>query len=222
MLKDIDLTNKCGSCDHFKPIEDTATGECLQYPYDDSVVHDPKHPHWIVQRSRIKCRLYNAKPQTNADRIRAMTDEQLAAFVYSATHINDRSFGLSGIPCCSHNRTLQWLKQPAEHLALENDCIYGYRAEELALVAELLHRNLVSEDDLHRLFDSFSMMYKIIIEQHQLEIKNAANSVLVQSTYPSPAEVAMMMFPDIEVKEPEAKAITLRPWNDLRKESVKE
>ena len=100
--------------------------------------------------------------------------------------------------------------------------LYGYRAEELALVAELLHRNLVSEDDLHRLFDSFSMMYKIIIEQHQLEIKNAANSVLVQSTYPSPAEVAMIMFPDVEVKEPEAKAITLRPWNDLRKESVKE
>lgn len=69
MLKDIDLTNKCGSCCHFKPIEDTANGECLQNPYNDSVVHDPKHPHWIVQRSRIKCPLYNAKPQTNAERM---------------------------------------------------------------------------------------------------------------------------------------------------------
>lgn len=78
MPKDIDLTNKCGSCCHFKPIEDTATGECLQNPYNDSVVHDPKHPHWIVQRSRIKCPLYNAKPQTNADRIRAMSDRELA------------------------------------------------------------------------------------------------------------------------------------------------
>ena len=82
MLKDIDLTNKCGSCDHFKPIENTAAGECLQYPYDDSVVHDPKHPHWIVQRSKIKCQLYNAKPQTNADRIRAMSDEALAQAIY--------------------------------------------------------------------------------------------------------------------------------------------
>ncbi len=83
MLKNIDLSNKCGSCCHFKPIEDTATGECLQNPYNDSVVHDPKHPHWIVQRSRIKCPLYNAKPQTNADRIRAMSDEELADFLCS-------------------------------------------------------------------------------------------------------------------------------------------
>jgi hypothetical protein len=82
MPKDIDLTNKCGSCCHFKPIEDTATGECLQNPYNDSVVHDPKHPHWIVPRSRIKCPLYNAKPQTNADRIRAMSDDDMARILY--------------------------------------------------------------------------------------------------------------------------------------------
>ena len=81
MLKQIDLTNKCGSCDHFKQIENTATGECLQNPYNDTVVHDPKHPHWIVQRSRIKCPLYNTKPQTNADRIRSMSDEELADLI---------------------------------------------------------------------------------------------------------------------------------------------
>lgn len=68
MLKTINLENKCGSCDHFRQMGDTAQGECLQNPYGETVVHDPKHPHWIVQRSRIKCRLYNAKPQTNADR----------------------------------------------------------------------------------------------------------------------------------------------------------
>ena len=118
-LKHIDLTGKCGSCCHFKPIEDTATGECLQNPYNDSIVHDPKHPHWIVQRSRIKCPLYNAKPQTNADRIRAMSDEELAKWI-------DWLFGrcewcdtdkMASNDCndveCTHC-ILEWLKQPAE------------------------------------------------------------------------------------------------------------
>ena len=114
MLKDIDLTNKCGSCCHFKQIEDTATGECLQNPYNDIVVHDPKHPHWIVQRSRIKCPLYNAKPHTNADRIRAMSDEELAKFIKNikvrvafckAVKNNDAFEEL-----CS----AEWLQQPAE------------------------------------------------------------------------------------------------------------
>ena len=124
VLKNIDLTNKCGSCCHFKPIEDTATGECLQNPYNDSVVHDPKHPHWIVQRSRIKCPLYNAKPQTNADRIRAMSDEELAELL-----VEEKEYGVCHIPFfrCPGGKdfdedqyedalryTIDWLKQPAE------------------------------------------------------------------------------------------------------------
>ncbi len=123
MLKDIDLTNKCGSCCHFKPIEDTTTGECLQNPYDDSVVHDPKHPHWIVQRSRIKCRLYNAKPQTNADRIRAMSDEELADWL-ARTQIDNvaEALKIACVPWEQHpdlqelteKDCLGWLKQPAE------------------------------------------------------------------------------------------------------------
>ena len=125
MLKDIDLTNKCGSCCHFKPIEDTATGECLQNPYNDTVVHDPKHPHWIVQRSRLKCPLYNAKPQTNADRIRAMSDEELAKHLHDIgwdCHLCAEHKRLDNEPllrgekcdekCVEH--CLAWLKQPAE------------------------------------------------------------------------------------------------------------
>ena len=118
MLKVIDLTNKCGSCDHFKPIEDTATGECLQNPYNDTVVHDPKHPHLIVPRSRIKCPLYNAKPQTNADRIRAMSDEELAEFIRDISHCCE--YADRGVcfrcphPWCSSDDTEKWLKQSAE------------------------------------------------------------------------------------------------------------
>ena len=125
MLKDIDLANKCGSCDHFKQIENTATGECLKNPYNESVVHDPKHPHWIVQRSRIKCPLYNAKPQTNADRIRAMSDEELAYHIVESgwdCHLCSEHTRLDNEPllrgedcdekCVEH--CLEWLKQPAE------------------------------------------------------------------------------------------------------------
>ena len=51
-----------------------------------------------------KCLAFNSaaddKPQTNADRIRAMTDEELAHFL--AWHWNKKDYGL------------EWLKQPAE------------------------------------------------------------------------------------------------------------
>lgn len=113
MLKTINLENKCGSCDHFRQMGDTAQGECLQNPYGETVVHDPKHPYWIVARSRIKCRLYNAKPHTNADRIRAMSDEELAEFLQDAKFYCQRNCEkcLRGTACIS---MLQWLKQTAE------------------------------------------------------------------------------------------------------------
>ena len=109
MLKPINLKNKCGSCDHFRQIGDTARGECLQNPYGELVVHDPNYPYWIVTRSRSKCRLYNAKPQTNADRIRAMSDEELA------TDLLDMFEEIceDGVPC--KEWMLGWLKQPAEN-----------------------------------------------------------------------------------------------------------
>lgn len=59
------------------------------------------------------------QPQTNADRIRAMTDEELADF------INDTEFGFIDRPgmcdVCDHHRMkdclrcwLDWLKSPVE------------------------------------------------------------------------------------------------------------
>ena len=98
-----------------------------------------------------------------------------------------------------------------------NCYLYGYRVTELALIAELLHRNHISEDDLHTLFVNFSKMYNIIIADHQLEIKNVLGSVVYRSTYPSEAEVAMMMLP---MEYPDSKTSKIRPWNDLRKEDA--
>jgi hypothetical protein len=97
------------------------------------------------------------------------------------------------------------------------DCyLYGYRVTELALIAELLIKNHISEDDLHSMFVNFSKMYNIIVAQHQLEIKKVMNSMVLQSTYPSEAEVAMRMCP-LDMEQPLAKSMKIRPWNDLRK-----
>ena len=97
------------------------------------------------------------------------------------------------------------------------DCyLYGYRVTELALIAELLKRNCISEEELHTMFINFSKMYNIIVAQHQLEVKQAFNSVVCQSTYPSEAEVALRMFP-LDLEQPFAKTMKIRPWNDLRK-----
>ena len=48
------------------------------------------------------------KPKTNADRIRAMTDEELARFM-SKVETNGRVFGLKGIASW-----LKWLKQEVD------------------------------------------------------------------------------------------------------------
>lgn len=98
----------------------------------------------------------------------------------------------------------------------QNCYLYGYRVTELALIAELLRRNHISEDDLHSMFVNFSKMYNIIVAQHQLEIKQAMNSVVYQSTYPSESEVAMRMFP---LDYPDPNTIKIRPWNDIREEN---
>lgn len=95
-----------------------------------------------------------------------------------------------------------------------NCYLYGYRVTELALVAELLRRNHISEDDLHSMFENFSKMYHIIIADHQMEIKNVMGSMVLQSTYPSEGAVAMRMFP---MEYPDANQIKIRPWNDIRK-----
>ena len=59
--REICLKDKCGSCKHFKEIAGTCNGDCLKNPYSEDVVHDPKHPYWIVPRSRVRCRFYEER-----------------------------------------------------------------------------------------------------------------------------------------------------------------
>ena len=106
-------------------------------------------------------------------------------------------------------------KQDALRELPENGYLCGYRVTELALIAELLQRNLVSKDDLHNLFGNFSRMYKIIISMHQMDIKKAMHAYFVESKYPSLGEVVMKAFPDKIVQDfPEAKSIKIMPRNE--------
>lgn len=111
----IDLRNKCGSCLNFKPIDGTCNGECLLNPYGADVVHDPKHTHWIVARSRMKCKDYNRPPMTNADRIRAMSDEELAKMLWK-TGRNYRAICADPVVDYREHSAelLEWLKQPVK------------------------------------------------------------------------------------------------------------
>ena len=59
---------------------------------------------------------FKPKPKTNADRIRAMTDEELAKFLYACEFCDICEEGCDN---CRHNgdcerRLLEWLQQPAE------------------------------------------------------------------------------------------------------------
>ena len=62
------------------------------------------------------------KAVTNADRIRAMSDEELAEFIRDVSYeCQDAYCGphcqICSYPWCSSERTMEWLKQPAEEAA---------------------------------------------------------------------------------------------------------
>ena len=62
-----DVEGKCGSCLHYRRREDLpAFGCCLKQPYGGDVVHDPMYPYVTVQRTRPKCKKYEAAKRGSA------------------------------------------------------------------------------------------------------------------------------------------------------------
>lgn len=67
----------------------------------------------------VGCSQYVAKDKTNADRIREMSDEDLAEFIRDVSYeCQDAYCGyhcpMCAYPWCNSRKTLEWLKQPAE------------------------------------------------------------------------------------------------------------
>lgn len=101
--------------------------------------------------------------------------------------------------------------------------VYGYNVKHLALIAEMLRKQLISEDMLARAVTDFGTMYNIICQGHQMELKQQVLGFAYETKYPSAAEVAARMLPPVrnellmgswqELPEKE------RPWNDLREHS---
>ena len=58
--KHIDLTNRCGTCEHYKQHGETATGLCMMQKYDAEIAPDKENPFALVPRSQRKCRLYKS------------------------------------------------------------------------------------------------------------------------------------------------------------------
>ena len=111
-----DYTGKCGTCTHFERNGEYRHGWCHRFPYNKNVVCDPKHPY--PQRAMsAKCAYHFDGRQTNADRIRAMTDEELAELLCG---IRDDYYGESKIisesviPYYNEERIKCWLKEPYE------------------------------------------------------------------------------------------------------------
>ena len=119
-MRKVDYAGKCGTCTHFEANGVRRSGWCHEAPYDDSIVHDPKHPYRARNKSD-SCRFYFDMRDTNGDRIRAMSDEELANFFlfFCPTVIDKPKYtGLTGKYTNSAEETIRensnWLKIPAK------------------------------------------------------------------------------------------------------------
>lgn len=97
--------------------ECNGSGEAIYY-----VETDRDENTVTVEKRKCICRTCigsGKKPQTNADRIRAMSDEELAEFIRDVSYeCQDASWSCHcqtcSYPWCSSDQTVEWLKQPAE------------------------------------------------------------------------------------------------------------
>ena len=63
----------------------------------------------------VSCKITTEKPQTNADRIRSMTDEELAwELMLWRCEAVARHHGISSVYPDTQKTILEWLQQPAE------------------------------------------------------------------------------------------------------------
>ena len=118
------MRKHCGNCANYRKETNQFSdkcGKCVAAVLENGEHTDPSH--------------WRALPQTNADRIRAMSDEELA------THLHD--IGWDCHLCAEHRRLenepllrgekcdekcvehcLEWLKQPSEE-ETQTDCTYN-------------------------------------------------------------------------------------------------
>lgn len=96
---------KCGECGNTLPPWDG---------FPKRVFCKRFHLHMGIYEDASRCRDFEKKPQTNADRIRAMTDEELAEFIEHSPYPPNATCSEEG---CKFDTCvdcwLDWLKQEA-------------------------------------------------------------------------------------------------------------
>lgn len=115
-MKSIDYTRKCGTCVHFERDGERRAGWCHKDAYNATVVHDPRHPYRVRSMSN-SCRYYFDARPTNADRIRAMRDEELADFILKkAQSFTNSDFCIVECDrvCSCSECVVNWLQQHVE------------------------------------------------------------------------------------------------------------
>ena len=84
------------------------------------IINTDSEEHYKATQDSAHKLIDHAKPTTNADRIRAMSDEELATFISEIadecernTECNQHCYGCD-IEYCVRESCLKWLQQPAE------------------------------------------------------------------------------------------------------------
>ena len=96
------MPKECKNCVHKSDFKSAECGVCMVSYYDGEQIGLPSN--------------FEQKPQTNADRIRAMSDEELCKFLGEYKFCDICEEGCEN--CTYHGdcdkRLLDWLQQPAE------------------------------------------------------------------------------------------------------------
>ena len=76
-------------------------------------------------------------------------------------------------------------------LRIERDMmtVCGYPAAGLALVAELLRKQLIEEGSLKALFTNFGLMYDVITKMQKTEIERTMEGIRLRMLFPQVSEV---------------------------------
>lgn len=98
------MRKHCGNCANYRKETNQFSeecGKCVSARLENGEITDPSH--------------WRALPQTNADRIRAMSDEELAweLMTWRIETLARHDGAESDYPC-SQSAILEWLKQPVE------------------------------------------------------------------------------------------------------------
>lgn len=102
-------------------------------------------------------------------------------------------------PVCGKFRATGGVKK-CEHFKEERNAercpklltLYGYNANALVLIAEMLRKKLITEHELDNFFTDFQKMYEIIIREQKMIISEA----MATFEWPSVGDTVQMMWED--------------------------